>query len=443
MIALHILWDRNELTPDRFGRLVRTFFQHSNYLRAISPYVDRDAKGNHFIMEMEGLLFGALLPWLKESDAWKRFSHTQLLRCLRTQILSDGVHVECAPAYHLGCMEWLAVPLVLAQLNGNSIPTWARQKLKSMFAFSMHMSMPNGQAFKIADCSNSNGGWQSVHLMASLFNCQFPSQLKKTSGFHVLIRNLKPLGRASKRRVPLARYYRSGGYAASRTSWDGDASALIFKLGGFGGGHSHADFLGLWYVLNGRLLIDEKGTWSYNNDSESVDCKRASAHSVLLLGNREMLEFRNPNRYFDAQCKPIVELRDTVARNGAKGQMRARGTVSWNDGAYWERRVDFDPRGQFDIRDSVQTTSKPENVRIQYYLRSSNVVKLGENSVETRDKGVPNARFECLGSSRPQVEIQTVIVHDRFFNQVQAQLVSFCMTGVVEGSWVTSITPLV
>jgi hypothetical protein len=438
--TLHVLWDSPALTAERFGRHIRSIRQHVAYLTRVSPRLDPSAAQNHYLMEMEAVLYGSLFPWVIENPACRGFARHELLRCLHMQVLPDGAHVECAPGYHHGSLQWFGAPLLLCELNGLGLPGWAWKKMRSMLEFGMHLTEPNGTTFHIADGSANKDCWFSERLMASITGRKLPVETPAAKGG--LLSMIRNMPKAAKDKDappwPLAKRFPNGGFATARSSWKPDANAVVFKPEGYGGAHSDADFLGVWLVLQGRLLIDEKGTWAYNNDEQSVAATRAPAHSVLLLGARDMFAPVTDLGYFSKNRRPCVSIKDVAARVGKSGSLRACGAVVWPDGASWSRSIDFDPKGVLKIRDTVDTKGRPENVAIQFYLRSEQVAAI-EGGVETRDAGQPNARLLCKGSTALSGGIQEDCVYTAFKHKVPARLVTFHAGKVSKGSWETVV----
>lgn len=437
-LVLSLLWDSKALTAERFGRYVRALRQHLLHLGMVSPRVDKQAAGNHFLMESESLLYLSVLPWLKESASARKTAIFNFERCVRNQVLPDGVHVECAPGYHRGCMQWFGMPMLLCRLNKWPLDAGLKKRILSMLDFGMHMVNPDGRCSGFADSGRSADGHASEWLLSRISGRQLPMEITAPGDVAAFIRNLPDPARSSARRIPLAMHFPSGGFAAARNSWEQNATAFSMKLDSFGGAHSHADFLSVSFSWKGRLIIDEQGTRSYNNDRAAVERKLAPAHSVLLLGRRDMLHAGKPDYYWDAARVPNVTVSDVRCAASRNGCMSTGARVSWDEHTWWSRYADFDPEKGLIIHDRIECL-RPEPVRIQFYVLSTKVRQTGPGSISTADRNMPNITMTVTGEPEISVEIQPVVIYNGFFREMKASLVTFRAPRCKSGRWQTSV----
>jgi hypothetical protein len=436
-LALHLLWNSPALTPDRFGRLIRSIRQHLVFLGRVPPRVDRRALGNHFLMETEGLLYASLWPWLKESQQARETALHNLERCLNRQILSDGMHCERTPGYHRGCIQWFALPLLLSRLNGFPLPLGGPERVNRMLNFGMHVLRPDGACFKSGDNSPQNDGWLSERLLAKLYGRQLPIKAPPPSGLLVFLRRTPKFKKTGTLPLILARHFPEGGFAAARSSWRPEASAILMKLDGYGGGHTHGDFLSFSYFHKGRLVVDEKGTWAYNEGPQSVFCKSAAAHSLLLLGRRELLNMGNPRQYFFHR-PPAVKMKDIFCKTSADGSMKAGGRTVWPDGAWWRRELSFNPEKGLEVTDEIYTP-KPEAVRLQFYVPGGPLQRVSPSEFHTKDAGLPHVRFRVFGEPALKGSEEATTVYNGFFTEAPARRLVFLAPALRQGRWQTTI----
>lgn len=435
-MAFHLLWDSPALTPERFGRYVLALRQHLIFLGRVPPRIDRSARGNHFLVESRGLLHASLLPWLREAAAAREVALHNYGRCLR-QILPDGVHLERAPGYHRGCIRWFTLPLLLCRLNRWPLPAGALRKIAGMLNFALHASSPDGACSNIADAGGHGDGYQTEQLVARLTGWTLPVRGTPPKGEMLFAVNTPPPSKVKARPFSLSCYFPHGGYAAARSSWSPEASAVLMKLDGYGGGHSHADFFSFTFAFRGRSIIDEMGTRAYDNDRASVACKWTAAHNVVLIGDREMCDPGDDLHYFGRR-PPIVRFADVFAVPKRDGYLRAGGKAIWRDGAWWRRELEFSPSGCLCIRDEVGRCRR-EAVRIQFYLLSANVRREGPLSFVTDDEGVPNIRLTVAGSPAVRASAKAAAIYRSSFHGVPATLLTFRAPSVESGSWETVI----
>lgn len=401
--VLHLLWDSPALTPERFGRLVVAIRQHMLFLGRIPPRLDKQARGNHFLMESEGLLLSSLLPWLKEARRARTAALHNLTRCFDRQILPDGVHCERTPGYHRGCMQWFALPLLLARLNGWPVPRRCETRLGGMLDFGLHCVQPDGGCAAMGDSGAHGDGWTSERIVARALGTGLPVTPPRPSAFLSMLQRLPRLRRGGAGKYPLAAHFKWGGFAAARGSWAPDASAIVMKLDGYGGGHSHGDFLSFVLTLRGHRVVEDRGVWAYDNDRRSVACKSAAAHNVLLLGKRELLEMGPEPEYFQKR-PPCVNVRDVSCRPGRDGSLRAAGRIVWPDGAWWHREVVFAPAGRLTVRDSFETPSA-QGARLQFFLSGAGW-RLGTDGICRSPAGFPvRVAVRLPSGARPAVRL--------------------------------------
>jgi hypothetical protein len=439
VLALHVLWDSPALTPERFGRYVLTLREHALWLSQVSSRLWPRADHNHYIMEMEGLMNASLLPWLKESGAFRNAAAFNLLRCVHTQVLEDGVHVERAPSYHNGCIQWLALPLLLCQLNGVAIPQKVLDRIASMLEFNLLLRAPEGWVHRFEDAFSGCDGYQSEMLLAKLFNRRLPLPGLRPAGILPYVRNAAQWTTRQERRWRLAGFFPFGGFAVSRTGWEPTASMVAVKLDGHGGGHAHDDYLSFCFSWKGRTIVDERGTLAYDNTRKAVACKLAAAHNVVLIGGRDMLDPGSPTQYWDKRS-PLISVTETFFENNRDGRTVTGGRVSWPDGAWWMREIEFLPRRGLCIRDRIETP-RPEVVRIQFHLSSTCVQQTGAGGIRTQDPGRPNVAVTCFGE--PPVIVSTAAT-EIYGHQpaLPATRLVFTTRPITAGSWETEIRGL-
>jgi hypothetical protein len=440
MMTLHILWDSPALNPERFARLVLCFRQHLIYLACVSPRLDKGAKGNHFLMEMEGLLNASLFPWMQESHRGREIALSNLVRCVNNQILPDGVHIERAPGYHRGCAVWFAMPLILARLNKWEVPEEVYYRVAKMLYFSLQCVAPDGTETKSGDNSACRDGWHREQLLARLTCQKLPVSGLKPAGLVCLVKNLPVITyrRGTSQVFPLATHFKYGGFAVARSSWKNKASYIFMKLDGYGGGHSHADFLSFNFVWKGHLVIDERGMWSYDDDWKAISCRLACSHNVLLLGRRDMFEQKLDEMRNWARRPPIVKVTEVVCNIKEGKGMIAGGKVRWRDGAWWKRRVDFVYDYGVTVIDSFYQPVSDE-VAVQFYIRGDRLILENDKVfVLDRNKKIVQISFETdLPSGK--TEVTTTEVYERWYTSVPAYLVRFILPCAERGTITTKI----
>ncbi|HOM83771.1 MAG TPA: heparinase II/III family protein [Armatimonadota bacterium] len=215
--------------------------------------MEKQAKhGNWVVAEAQGLVeLGIMFPEFKEAKTWRDEGYRRLQRELEIQVLSDGVHVERTPGYHLMTLNCFMRPVQLGLLNKVDVPGRDRfvQKLEQMHEFYLYGSKPNRRMEQIGDSgmmavdSPLRRGWQMFRREDMLW---------------VLTE-----GREGKPPVHRSYAFSGGGFYVSRSAWN-DPNALwsIVDWGGFLG-HCHEDMGHLSVYAYGTELLIDTGIYAY------------------------------------------------------------------------------------------------------------------------------------------------------------------------------------
>lgn len=433
MWALHLLWDSPLLTPARFASYVCSMRQQALVLGRTSPNMDPKAAGNHLLMETEALLYWSLLPWLKEAPAARRTALHNLARCVRCQILPDGGHSERVPGYHLGAMEWFAAPLLCCKQNGLRLPGNAAKRVESMVRYAYYVLMPNRRAAHFGDCSEARAD------AALDFACRFtgvvPPWKPAAAAARPLFAALPPL-RKSGGKWPLARRFPHAGYVSARGDWSEKADAVVMHAHGFGGGHSHSDWLSFLYARRGRTIITERGVNTYDPDHENMLFRLGRAHNILQIDERDaVVHSQNMwNKWVDAKA----ELLDFKARPDGRAEWTAR--LTFLDGTAWTRRLSFFPKDKLLVEDELRGPRKVADTELRFHLNTVNAKLVAENEYVTTDRGLPNIRLRIEPSrNNCETSLAPVGLSPSFTRREQGLLL--CCRGRVKlpARWQTTI----
>jgi hypothetical protein len=191
-------------------------------------------------METQGLTYWAVLPWMLESASARDVAVHNLTRCVYRQVLPDGGQVERIPGYHLGSATWLGDATLLCRLNKWAIPPEMEQRLAAMTRYVPYMTMPDFGMANFGDSSDldfrSSNAFLSHITGVSL---PWPARI---AGLHVLYANC-PAAHLRRELWPRAKSYPDTGYVCAHSGWDKKSSAIVMHVTGFGGGHTHSDWL--------------------------------------------------------------------------------------------------------------------------------------------------------------------------------------------------------
>jgi hypothetical protein len=230
--------------------MVKSFWEHADFLAAKPPFA-----GNFYVLANCGLHTTAtLFPEFRDSPSWRKTAVVNLEKVIVPNTGSDGGWFEASPSYHQWIVDKLALVLSNAQRNGcgSDFSPEFRSFLRKMAEWNVRISTPDRRVPALNDSS---------HL--TLASVSTPLLREAYAGSPVLPWAAALAGGAApgpNPPLPASEYIDPSGYMVMRTSWERDASYLLFDVGPMGGGHGHFDALNLVYSPDGRRgLFDGTG----------------------------------------------------------------------------------------------------------------------------------------------------------------------------------------
>jgi len=255
--------------------------------------VEDDVLGNHLIRNARALVLGGLAL---DEPRWRVQGLQLLRRELPEQVLPDGGHYERSPVYHLLVLR------DLIEVEAASAEDWLADPIARMRRFGAALCRPDGKPALFND--------GSLDLAPEL---ELPSPPTGLSVFP------------------------DTGYAVLREGpiW------LAFDCGPpappFLPAHAHADALSFQLWVDGRPVVIDPGTYTYEPGSERDWFRSTRAHATVAVGGRDQFELWGA---FRAGPFPRVALRSTqpleaeLVRNGLRHTRRiavADGVVDVDD----------------------------------------------------------------------------------------------------------------
>ncbi len=133
------VWARNAWVPTAQGELeIRRSL--CDQIRHLTSHLELDIRGNHLIKNIKALLWAARFFEGDEAHHWGCIGSQLLAEELETQILSDGMHFELSPSYHLQVLaDLLECHQVLAE---GALRTRLAGWLQSMGTAATHRTHP-------------------------------------------------------------------------------------------------------------------------------------------------------------------------------------------------------------------------------------------------------------------------------------------------------------
>lgn len=240
-------------------------------IRFLERNLEQDIGGNHLMKNIRALMRAASCFDGPEAERWLRTGRVLLGRELEEQILSDGMHFERSPSYHLQVMEDL---VDIRRCLGFRRPHECHALdccLQRMATVARSFTHPDGMPSLFAD-----GG---LHMAARLEDV-----LAAMRGFGLEIGH-------GEVHAPGPWRLAEAGYVGLTTGEE----AIIFDCGPVGPehlpAHGHGDALAIeWSVRGERFLVDA-GVFEYHAGARRAYSRSTLAHNTVTLSNADQSEF--------------------------------------------------------------------------------------------------------------------------------------------------------
>ena len=218
---------------------------------------------NHGLFQIAGLLsLSKNLPWMLKSKEAIVFAESTLKQMLEEHFSEDGLHLEHSPEYHL----FMANHLSFLKESGwllSDIDSLANLVDKVADAADW-MATPEMGVIPLGDTANN----------ANMSKLWPHSDLKLMIGTKL--------------------FEKSGLLINNSASQFGHYSQLIFSAQFHSRQHKQADNLNVLYHQNGKPLLVDPGTFTYQYDSkERMYCESTRAHNTIEIDNLNHSRYRH------------------------------------------------------------------------------------------------------------------------------------------------------
>jgi hypothetical protein len=215
---------------------------------------------NHGLFQMAGLIaLGNSLPWFNMASEANIFSRKIIEKMLSEHFSEDGLHLEHSPDYHL---------YMTNQLKSLEDSGWLRDstQLNNMISLveeaSHWLVTPRQNTIAIGDTAN---------------NAKVTKRWGGSIGY--LITGLK--------------VFEKGGLVIENTPHGSETSQLVFSAQFHSRQHKHADHLNVLYHLDGKPLLVDPGTYTYQYDlPERIYCESTRGHNTVEIDGLNYSRFR-------------------------------------------------------------------------------------------------------------------------------------------------------
>jgi uncharacterized heparinase superfamily protein len=239
-------------------------------VRVLGATLEYHLLGNHLLANAKALVFAGCFFSGDEAEGWLRTGLDLLDAEFAEQILDDGAHFELSPMYHAVILEDVLDLIQLselfpAQIGAKGEP-W-RALGTRMLAWLDAMSHPDGE---ISFFNDAAFGIARAHQELATYGTWF--------------------GVALPRETSALRRLSASGYARLQSG----PFSVIFDAAEIGPsylpGHGHADVLSLEVSLDGRRLLTNGGTSSYDVGKVRAEERSTAAHATLGIDEHNSSE---------------------------------------------------------------------------------------------------------------------------------------------------------
>jgi hypothetical protein len=297
IFALNYYKNSNNLTNNRFLKIINTIYWHAEHIYKNISFSKIAVRNNHAITECLGIYtFGLLFPNFPNSTKWKRNGKKWFQNEIRYQVYNDGTFLQFSMNYHR----------VLVQLF-----TWAIQinKLDDLlFCDDVYIKAKKSISFLLA-CMNKNNGMLPNYgandgaLFFKLGVQEFRDYRPQLEALSLSMGLNWPyssseekywfgLETTSDKSVITYKNslnsFKNGGYFIVN---DSDDSTLTFiRCGCHRDRPSQADNLHLDLWIDGDNILRDAGSYKYNTNESVLNYFFGSkSHNTVTLGNNDQM----------------------------------------------------------------------------------------------------------------------------------------------------------
>jgi len=245
---------------------------------------------NHGLFQIAGLIsLSQNLPWMLSSEQAIKFAESVLKQMLSEHFSEDGLHLEHSPEYHL----FMAIHLSFLNDSG-----WLSNEFDSL----------SGLIKNVATAAN----WMATPEMKVIPLGDTANNAKMSKLWPQSNSNLI---------LGMKLFEKSGLLINNSVSRHGLNSQLVFSAQFHSRQHKQADNLNVLYHLDGRPLLVDPGTFTYQYDSEErMYCESTRAHNTIEIDNLNHSRYRHDS--YGSGIKFFATAGDIVISEGLMNHKR-------------------------------------------------------------------------------------------------------------------------
>jgi len=282
-----------------FKKIFKSMFQHAYYLR----YFYTRYSFNHTVGDLFGVyFFSKTFDTLKPLKKWEKKLFNKFKKQIFLQTRSDGIDIEQSINYHKFVLEFFILFFIM---NKSSLEDYAINRIQKMFDFLLFIIKPNKKFPIIGDSDDghvlplnaykNNKFNDLINLGSILFHRSDLKYISNKITFLSLLffgneGNLIFNKMPEKKPTKNFEYFKKSGFISLRNSWSNLSNYLFLDYGRFGplhAPHSHSDITNIILSINGKDILIDSGTFSYNKSTTQRLLFRSSkSHNILSINSK-------------------------------------------------------------------------------------------------------------------------------------------------------------
>lgn len=296
--ALYYYKNSEQLTPERFGKIINSIYWQLRHIRANINFSRIAVRNNHAITETLTLYLGGMLfPFFKESAEWKKAGKSWFEEEIIFQIYDDGSYLQNSMNYQRMVLQLLTWAFYLADTNNETFRPIIYDKAKKMLDFLYNFQdektgfLPNYGAndgtllFKFNNNCYRDFSPQLNALHYYLYKKHLYEDSNTREDLNWYDKNVNSDAISAKRNSLMK--YEEGGYYGFRF----DKLMMFVRCSNHQNRPIQADNLHLDLWFDGKNILRDAGTFQYNTSEDMMNFFNGTAsHNTVMLGNFDQMK---------------------------------------------------------------------------------------------------------------------------------------------------------
>lgn len=243
------------------------------------------ADSNILITQSQAVGFaGVMMPEFAKAQEWAEEGFGKLADNASSQFLTDGVHYELDPGYHIAAIADFTEASDLLAANGRTelLPSDFTSKLQNAAHFVMDMVYPD---YSLDNWNDTRSASYTKNVLKRNFNTY--SEMFPEDGE---LKWMATEGAEGTKPTHLTKAYSTAGYYMLRNGWDANSTMMILKNCNDpqGGWHNQSDngTFGLW--IKGRNFFPDAGCYAYSGNDRTTWAS-TRYHNTITVQSKDIL----------------------------------------------------------------------------------------------------------------------------------------------------------